>query len=190
MRKLWAFALVGLIAGSSLAFGQTTYRWVDEKGSVHFTDDLTRVPERYRNQIRTDNVPTETVPVAPKGQAPAPTPPPSVTQPQPVPAKRDALGRGEDYWQGQVKAWKDKLDQAQKSYESASTAVKEKQQELEQAKFKPKSYQRKLEGELKGLQDKATDWSKQVEEAKYMLGQGLQKRAEDDLADPNWVKTK
>ena len=24
------------------------YRWVDEKGTVHFTDDLSSIPEKYR----------------------------------------------------------------------------------------------------------------------------------------------
>jgi len=27
------------------------YRWVDEKGTVHFTDDNSRVPEKYGQQV-------------------------------------------------------------------------------------------------------------------------------------------
>ena len=33
------------------ASAQEFYRWVDEKGAVHFTDNLHSVPEKYRNQI-------------------------------------------------------------------------------------------------------------------------------------------
>jgi len=36
------------------------YKWVDEKGSVHFTDDLSSIPEKYRQGAETRNPPEET----------------------------------------------------------------------------------------------------------------------------------
>ena len=27
------------------------YKWVDEKGTVHFTDDNSRIPEKYGQQV-------------------------------------------------------------------------------------------------------------------------------------------
>jgi clan AA aspartic protease (TIGR02281 family) len=36
-----------LIVSVSSGYGEM-YRWVDEKGTVHFTDDLSKIPERYR----------------------------------------------------------------------------------------------------------------------------------------------
>ena len=33
-------------------FGQEVYRWVDEQGTVHFTDDLGQVPEKYRDKSK------------------------------------------------------------------------------------------------------------------------------------------
>ncbi len=35
------------------------YRWVDEKGTVHFADDLSKVPERYRSGVETKKTPKE-----------------------------------------------------------------------------------------------------------------------------------
>ena len=35
---------------STVSFSAEIYRWTDEKGTVHFTDDPTRIPERYSNQ--------------------------------------------------------------------------------------------------------------------------------------------
>lgn len=46
MRLLLLTALI-LMVGSTPATGEL-YEWVDEKGSIHWTDDLTRVPSRYR----------------------------------------------------------------------------------------------------------------------------------------------
>jgi hypothetical protein len=47
MKKMGFSIFMGLILCCSLAFGQEVYRWVDEKGTVHFTDDLGQVPEKY-----------------------------------------------------------------------------------------------------------------------------------------------
>ena len=46
------FVSMALILTSLLALGQELYRWVDEKGTVHFTDDLGLVPEKYRGQFQ------------------------------------------------------------------------------------------------------------------------------------------
>jgi hypothetical protein len=190
MRRLWILVLVGLVVGSSLAFGQSVYRWVDEKGGVHFTDDPGRIPEKYQNQMRKENPPSEAIPATPQGQPPVPKPVAPAIQGQPVPAKKDAVGRGEEWWRGQVGFWQQKLASAQKDFDAARAAVDGKQQELDQAKFKPNSLKRKLQGELKGLEDKASEFGKQLEEAKYMLDRGLAKQAEEYLADPSWVKNK
>jgi len=40
-------------------YGQM-YKWVDEKGTVHFTDDLSKIPERYRPEAETRKPPKET----------------------------------------------------------------------------------------------------------------------------------
>ena len=36
------------------------YKWVDEKGTVHFTDDLSTIPEKYRGETETRTPPQET----------------------------------------------------------------------------------------------------------------------------------
>jgi hypothetical protein len=194
MKKQFIVLLVGLIIGSSLAYAQTTYRWVDDKGVVHFTDDPTGIPEKYQVQERKEIPPSEPPPAVPKGQPPVSRPPrkpaAQVEKEEPVRPKTDAVGRDESWWRGQVAVWQQKLTEAQRNLQSANAAVKEKQQELEQAKFKPDSFKRKLMGELKGLQEKASEYAKQVEEARNMLDRGLAKQAEEYLADPNWVRSR
>lgn len=38
--------------------GETFYRWADEEGGLYFTNELSRVPERYRDQVETLQLPT------------------------------------------------------------------------------------------------------------------------------------
>ncbi len=45
MRKILLIAIL-LLMGISLGYGEI-YKWVDEKGTVHFTDDLSSIPEKY-----------------------------------------------------------------------------------------------------------------------------------------------
>ncbi|NWG01547.1 MAG: DUF4124 domain-containing protein [Syntrophaceae bacterium] len=45
------------------------YRWIDEKGTVHFSDDGSSVPEKYRNQIEKKPVEEEVTPPREKGKA-------------------------------------------------------------------------------------------------------------------------
>ena len=42
--------VVALIFLFASFVGAEIYKWVDEKGSVHFTDDPTTIPEKFKNQ--------------------------------------------------------------------------------------------------------------------------------------------
>src|SRR3989304_1849187 len=53
------------------------YRWVDEKGTVHFVDDLSRIPEKYRPDAEPRTHPKET-PASGIKERPNPPPLPSV----------------------------------------------------------------------------------------------------------------
>ena len=35
------------------------YKWVDEKGTVHFTDDLSKIPEKHRSDADSRKTPAE-----------------------------------------------------------------------------------------------------------------------------------
>jgi hypothetical protein len=190
MRRMILFISIGLIFSSFLAFGQEVYRWVDEQGTVHFTDDLGLVPEKYRDQILTGKPPKE----------PAPSPPispPSIEPPkkteaekeaESAPGQKDILGRGEEWWRARAIEWNEKFMTTRRNYENAYSEWKSKENELETSKFKPDSVKRKLKAEIKVLEEKAKDWEKQMEEAKNMLENVLPKQARDYQANPEWLK--
>jgi hypothetical protein len=192
MKRTMLFILVAMITLPFIAGGQETYQWVDEKGTVHFTDDIGKIPEKYQDQVKEKKIPKEPAPSP--SPAPSRSPSPSIRPPQgkasPEPSveKKDILGRGEEWWRDQASEWKQRLIKAQKDYEAAQAALKAKDKELEDAKFKPKSFQRKLQDELKVLEQKVNEQKNQVDEAKNMLEKVLPKQAEEYQADPSWVR--
>jgi len=189
MKRASLFLLIGLLLVVSVVSAQEIYRWTDEKGVAHFTDDPSLIPEKYRDQTKMEKIRTDSPPPASQAKPQTvPTGPPSVNAAGPSSGRKDVLGRGEDWWKAQAKMWKEKLQNAQKNYETANAAVQAKQKEIDDSKFKPDSYVRKLEAEKKVLQDKANESAKQVDEAKNMLETGLARQAEEYLADPAWLK--
>jgi len=53
MRRLFIIS-IGLlfVVGLAEMCNAEIYRWVDEKGTVHFTEDPSTIPEKYRNQMK------------------------------------------------------------------------------------------------------------------------------------------
>jgi clan AA aspartic protease (TIGR02281 family) len=45
----------------SLSYGEM-YKWVDEKGTIHFTDDFSKIPEKYRSDTESRKTPKEASP--------------------------------------------------------------------------------------------------------------------------------
>ncbi len=78
-RRLAAAAFL-LLTASAPAWGDI-FRWVDDEGTIHFTDDLSSVPQALRGKVRPLAGPAPVVveapPAAPSGPAPGAAPPPA-----------------------------------------------------------------------------------------------------------------
>ncbi|MEI9475890.1 MAG: DUF4124 domain-containing protein [Deltaproteobacteria bacterium] len=196
MKRLGVLIFIMLVFTFLPAFAQEVYRWVDEKGTVHFADDLNQIPEKYLDQFQKKKFPQETPPPSVSPSSPAPGAPkvipkamPREVKPvSPPPEQKDILGRGEDWWRGQVREWNAKLLAAQKSHEAALTELKNKEKEIGESKFKPDSLKRKLKAEMKALEEKVNGSKKQLEETRNMVERGLPKQAQEYHADPNWLR--
>ena len=190
MKKISLIIAAGLLFYSVLAFGQGVYKWVDEKGTTHFTDDLSLVPERYQDRVIKATPPKEpTPPLSPESPKSTSGEKEIQSAPESASEQKDILGRGEKWWRAQAEEWNEKLKAARENYEKAYSEWKLKEQELETSKFKPDSVKRKLKVETKALEEKAKDWEKQMKEAKNMLENVLPKQAREYRADPDWLKT-
>src|SRR5438094_10048260 len=97
MRNWPAVLLLGLTLLPGPAQAQT-YRWVDEAGTVHYSQGMDSIPERYRAQARPSVIaptpsrpdltekPPPPSPARPASPPPAPPagPPPSASETQPI----------------------------------------------------------------------------------------------------------
>jgi hypothetical protein len=99
--------IVLMVLGVQGAYAEV-YKWVDDKGGTHFTDDPTFIPEKYKkaiNKMELRDERTET-----KEQD---NPPPSMGKS----SYKDSLGRDESYWRGRVEEWKKKIANARENVE-------------------------------------------------------------------------
>src|SRR2546422_983385 len=101
MRNWPAVLLLGLTLLPGPAQAQT-YRWVDEDGTVHYSQGMDSIPERYRAQARpsviapTPSRPDLTEKPPPPSPARPPSPPPSPPAgPPPSPSEREPILEGE-----------------------------------------------------------------------------------------------
>jgi clan AA aspartic protease (TIGR02281 family) len=59
MRSILLFIII-MVTFAPPSYGEM-YKWVDEKGTVHFTDDLSSIPEKYRQDAETRKPSKETL---------------------------------------------------------------------------------------------------------------------------------
>src|SRR5512139_200112 len=85
-----AMLILLLLVLPSIFHAADIYKWVDKDGTAHFTDYLSKVPPEYRDQVKTEEV-------RESEKTPSPTPGPASGQ-KTGEEKRDAQGRGEEYW--------------------------------------------------------------------------------------------
>jgi clan AA aspartic protease (TIGR02281 family) len=76
--RLILFLIIMLTFFVPSSYGEM-YKWVDEKGTVHFTDDPSSIPEKYRQDAETRKPPKETSTPQPQ-EMPKPSPPPKVSE--------------------------------------------------------------------------------------------------------------
>jgi clan AA aspartic protease (TIGR02281 family) len=79
----WILLVMIVLIGLVLPAGAEMYKWVDEKGAVHFTDDPSTIPEKYRPSTETRKGTAE--PSSPKPKEKQPISPPQPVTPVPEP---------------------------------------------------------------------------------------------------------
>jgi len=56
---LAAWVVILIIPMISFVARAEVYKWIDEKGNMHFTDDYSKIPEKFRSDAESRKVPTE-----------------------------------------------------------------------------------------------------------------------------------
>ncbi len=175
--KRFLVAILSTFFISQLSFAEI-YKWVDEKGVVHFTDDMTQVPEKYRaktEEIGESGGEKEGTKgegqIAPKGKEEA---------------SQDQLGRGEAYWKGRVEEWRrklgeerDRLRTLELKYNELIMRFNESKSSVERGEIRKESDQVKNEMDQCRIQ---------IEEAKDMIEKKIPEEGALYKAKPEWVK--
>jgi chromosome segregation ATPase len=161
---------------SQVSFAQV-YKWVDEKGVTHFTDDMTQLPEKHRSKAEGVQLPQEYEDTK--------------VEEEPAPKKKedpykDRLGRGEDYWKGRVDEWRKKLRELQDRFETLRTKYNELTERHNDSRtMAVRTDLRRERDQVKGEIDLC---KAQIEEARGMLEKKIPEEAELYKAKPEWVK--
>lgn len=169
------FIILFVLFVSDFSFAEV-YRWVDDKGVVYFTDDITQIPEKYRPKAERMGLPEgkeET-----KGEAESPQ--------KKEESYRDRLGRGEDYWKGRVEEWRKKLRESQVRLEALRVKYNAMTERFNDSKSTAERANiRKERDQVKSEMDQM---NVQIEEAKEMLEKKIPEEADLYKAKPEWIK--
>ena len=173
-----ALLILLLLVLPSISHAAHIYKWVDKDGSVNFTDDLSKVPPEYRDQVKTEEV-------RDSEKIQSPTPGPASGQ-KTEGEKRDAKGMGEEYWRERVRPWKKQLKQAQEDYKNTNMKIEDGLEEVK-GRFLSKTQYNFKRQELEKLMEERGVYEARIEEANKMLAK-IGKEAEEAKADPAWLE--
>jgi clan AA aspartic protease (TIGR02281 family) len=81
LRMNKGFFLLTILIALALPASAEMYKWVDEKGTVHFTDDISSIPEKYRENVEERKTP-KGMPDQELTEKPAPAPAQKSSEPQ------------------------------------------------------------------------------------------------------------
>ncbi len=179
MKMRWLVLIPVMILLTSTLQAHTFYKWVDEKGTVNYTDDYNSIPPTYRNRVEIEWVHEErSVPPMQK-----------IPSQQGEGVRRDIYGQDEAYWRGRVRPWKEFLKAAEANYEKAHQRFMEKAMDLSQKRFGSWSrtqYKMSII-EIDRLKEEMMKYADQIAEAKEAM-EKISKEAKEAKANPDWLK--
>jgi hypothetical protein len=157
----------------------TIYRWTDNKGIIHMTDEAEKVPPAYRDQAK-----KETFEDSPKS---AVVPPSGLVPEKSEVGSFSPLSQNEAYWRDRARPWNQKLAEAKTNYENVNQKYQEKSEQLSQKRFGSRTQYKMDIVELDKLNVERKKYETEMNEASDMLKK-ISREAEEARANPEWVK--
>lgn len=168
---------ISLVAVASNAAGAEIYEWTEDDGVIHYSDDLTQVPEQYRGRVRV----TEAEGDGATQQAPAPSAAPTASAqtapPIAAPSPAELLLAAEANWREQAT----RLDAL-----IAELAPEAKRCESDHVNLSPGDGSRKRRKELAEAQ--ACDEAEQALAEARKEREALAERARQADVPPGWLR--
>lgn len=199
--SLW-FKLViaaACVISVSVSFAQgTIYKWTDEKGVTHYTDNPENVPSKFKSQTRQKTMDRRRTPQpAPEESVAQPTSPvlPPVSSKEKPDTRTDVKGQNKEWWLGQKKKWQDEVkrltEQIKKNNEDIATLRRGRVRQGTRTEEGIILNQGPLIDhyrELKRLQEITPGLEEKLKKAQYMLDQGLIQDAYRAGVPPEWIE--
>lgn len=154
------------------------YKWVDDSGTVHFTDDPAKVPEQYWDRVEEKK--------AVKEEGPKPSDRGTASKRRIESEPTDRFGRRESWWRDRASKWWTQLQNATSQHERIIREIEEARKILDEARNDGK--RRRYRREIKRLQEEDEKYKAQMEEARHMLNNVLLDEARMAGADPSWLR--
>ena len=172
---------------AGLAWAQI-YKWTDAQGTVHLTDNPSRIPPEYRSRVTVEHATAPAPPTNPSNEATAtPTDPAAPGEPPSPAPQRDRLGRGSDYWRALAQQWSTQLQQSTRERDRLIPLYRYTRQLADSTRD---VWDRgRLEAETTRLEKAIAAVEAQINEAENMLQTTLPLEARQLGADPDWLKT-
>jgi hypothetical protein len=183
----------------SVSFAQgTIYKWIDEKGVVHYTDNPENVPSKFKSQVRQKTIDRRLTPQPESEKSVAPPVSrvlPPVSSEEKPDTRTDVRGRNKEWWLGQKKYWQDEVKRL-------STQVKKNREDMATLRRgRVRQGTRTEEGiilnqgpliddyrELKRLQEITPELEEKLKKAQDMLEKDLIRDAYRAGAPSEWTK--
>jgi len=179
MRRI--FCILVFLIFISPVYAGPIYKWTDENGVVHFSDDLSKVPPAYRDRVGTEKWEDMQKPEAPSSASP------QAPLQKGEEVKKDTYGQDETYWKQRARPWKERLEEASANYARTQAKYEQTSADLTARRYgSPTQYKTGII-ELDRLKEEMEKYQADISEANEMLSK-ISKEAEEANANPDWLK--
>jgi len=173
---VFVILILTLLALSGVPSSAEVYKWVDDKGRFHFTDDPTQIPEQFRPTMERVEAMEE------KSETKVGNPA-STQKEQPY---GDGLGKDETYWKSRVSEWEKKLKVLQEKLETSRVKYNELTERYNDSKSRVE--RTSILKDRERVKADMDQYKTQIEEARDMLEKKIPEEAELGGAKPEWLR--
>jgi len=156
------------------------YKWIDDKGTIHFTDDYGNIPSSYREQRKVEirrDIQEEETPLEPQK---------IIFRSKEEQTKTDLYRQEEAWWRGKVSQWEKQLNEASENYELTNKEFLEESSNLIVRKFGSHQQFKSTILRMDRIKEERSKHEAQIIEAERML-EKISRKAEESKTDLDWL---
>lgn len=156
------------------------YKWIDDKGTVHFTDDYGNIPSFYLEQLK-----VEIRKDIEEGKTSS-EPRKIISGSKEERAKTDPYRQDEEWWRGRARPWEQQLKEASENYELTNKEFIGESSELILRKFGSHQQFKSTIIRVDSIKEERSKHEAQIIEAEGML-EKISRAAEQSKVDLHWL---